>query len=100
MSGNAVTTVKTGDVVLVTCRARVGHPVPAIGLTLDGLPTGSKDFMNLENSFTFTATETEDGQRILCSAVNKIGTSTTSTILHVHGNDILVAYFISSVKLI
>jgi len=84
VSGNAVTTVKPGDVVLVTCRARVGHPVPAIGLTLDGLPTGSKDFMNLENSFTFTATETEDGQRILCSAVNKIGTSATSTILHVH----------------
>merc|ERR1712106_418007 len=84
VSGNAVTTVKAGDVVLVTCRARVGHPVPAIGLTLDGLPTGSKDFMNLENSFTFTATETEDGQRILCSAVNKIGTSATSTILHVH----------------
>merc|ERR1711892_515898 len=84
VSGNAVTIVKPGDVVLVTCRARVGHPVPAIGLTLDGLPTGSKDFMNLENSFTFTATETEDGQRILCSAVNKIGTSATSTILHVH----------------
>merc|ERR1711892_666094 len=84
VSGNAVTTVKTGDVVLVTCRARVGHPVPAIGLTLDGLPTGSKDFLNLENSFTFTATETEDGQRILCSAVNKVGTAATSTILHVH----------------
>merc|ERR1712106_54952 len=84
VSGNAVTTVKPGDVVLVTCRARVGHPVPDIGLTLDGLPTGSKDFMNLEHSFTFTATENEDGQRILCSAVNKIGTSATSTILHVH----------------
>merc|ERR1712123_247752 len=91
VSGNAVTIVKPGDVVLVTCRARVGHPVPAIGLTLDGLPTGSKDFMNLENSFTFTATETEDGQRILCSAVNKIGTSATSTILHVHAAPINAA---------
>ena len=47
MSGNAVTAVKPGDWVLVTCQAGGGHPVPDIGLTLDGLPAGSKDFKEL-----------------------------------------------------
>merc|ERR1712123_391376 len=84
VSGSVVTVVKPGDFVLVTCQAGGGHPVPDIGLTLDGLPTGSKDFSNLKDSFTFTATAIEDEKRILCSAVNKIGTSTTSTILPVH----------------
>merc|ERR1712106_1193119 len=84
VSGSVVTAVKPGDIVLVTCQAGGGHPVPDIGLTLDGLPAGNKDFGNLKHSFTFTATENEDGKRILCSAVNKVGTSTTSTILRVY----------------
>merc|ERR1711892_602252 len=83
VSGSVVTVVKPGDLVLVTCQAGGGHPVPDIGLTLDGLPAGSKDFRNLKDSFTFTATGNEEGKRILCSAVNKVGTSTTSTILPV-----------------
>merc|ERR1711892_1050447 len=83
VSGNAVTAVKPGDWVLVTCQARGGHPVPDIGLTLDGLPAGSKDFRNYRNSFTFTATEEDDGKIILCTAMNKVGASTASTILHV-----------------
>merc|ERR1712123_550197 len=88
VSGSVVTAVKPGDLVLVTCQAGRGHPVPDIGLTLDGLPPGSKDFTNLKDSFTFTATGNEEGKRILCSAVNKVGTSTTSTILRVYGNNI------------
>merc|ERR1711892_508290 len=84
VSGSVVTAVKPGDIVLVTCQAGGGHPVPDIGLTQDGLPAGNKDFRNLKHSFTFTATENEDGKRILCSAVDKVGTSTTSTILRVY----------------
>ena len=90
MSGNAVTAVKPGDWVLVTCQAGGGHPVPDIGLTLDGLPAGSKDFRNYRNSFTFTATEEDDGKIILCTAMNKVGSSTASTILHVPGRFIFV----------
>ena len=84
VSGSVVTTVKPGDWVLVTCQARGGHPVPDIGITMDGVPSGSKDFRNFRNSFTFTATEKDDGKKILCTAVNKVGTSAASTILQVH----------------
>ena len=83
ISGNVVSSVNPGDWVLVTCQAKGGHPLPDIGLTLDGIPTGSKDFRNFKNSFTFTASEENNGQVILCSAFNKAGTSATSTILHV-----------------
>jgi len=83
VSGSAVTAVKPGDWVLVTCQAGGGHPVPDIGLTLDGLPAGSKDFRNYRNSFTFTATEEDDGKKIICTAMNKVGSSSASTILHV-----------------
>ena len=85
VSGSVVTKVKPGDWVLVTCQARGGHPVADIGITMDGLPSGSKDFRNFENSFTFEATENDNGKRILCTAVNKVGSSTASTILYVHG---------------
>lgn len=84
VSGSVVTTVKPGDWVLVTCQARGGHPVPDIGINMDGLPSGSKDFENFKNSFTFTASEQNDAKNILCTAVNKVGTSAASTILHVH----------------
>jgi len=84
VSGQAVTKVNPGDWVLVTCQAKGGHPLPDIGLTLDGLPSGSKDFRNFRNSFTFTATEEDNGKRILCTALNKVGTSAASTVLHVH----------------
>eukprot|EP00092_Neocalanus_flemingeri_P036076 GFUD01039280.1.p1 GENE.GFUD01039280.1~~GFUD01039280.1.p1 ORF type:complete len:715 (+),score=216.36 GFUD01039280.1:47-2146(+) len=84
VSGNVVTNVKPGDWVLVTCQAKGGNPLPDIGLTLDGVPAGSKDFRNFKNSFTFTASEKDDGKRIVCTAVNKIGTSAASTILQVH----------------
>ena len=84
VSGSVVTTVKPGDWVLVTCQVRGGHPVPDIGITMDGLPSGSKDFRNFRNSFTFTATEKDDGKKILCTAVNKVGTSAASSILQVH----------------
>merc|ERR1711970_1089688 len=60
VSGNAVTNVKPGDWVLVTCQAKGGHPLPDIGLTLDGVPAGSKDFRNYRNSFTFTASEEDE----------------------------------------
>jgi hypothetical protein len=84
VSGSVVTKVKPGDWVLVTCQARGGHPVADIGITMDGLPSGSKDFRNFKNSFTFEATENDNGKRILCTAVNKVGTSAASTILQVH----------------
>merc|ERR1712123_100240 len=84
VSGNAVTAVKPGDWVLVTCQAGGGHPVPDIGLTLDGLPAGSKDFRNYRNSFTFTATEEDDGKKIVCRAMNKVGSSSASTELGVY----------------
>ena len=83
VSGNVVTTVKPGDWVLVTCQARGGHPVADIGITMDGLPAGSKDVKNFKNSFTFTATEQDNEKNILCTAVNKVGTSAASIILHV-----------------
>jgi len=84
VSGNAVTAVKPGDWVLVTCQAGGGHPVPDIGLTLDGLPAGSKDFRNYRNSFTFTATEEDNGKKIICTAMNKVGSSSASTELDVY----------------
>jgi len=84
VSGNVVTAVKPGDWVLVTCQASGGHPVADIGLTLDGAPAGSKDFRNLKNSFTFTASEEDNGKTILCTAVNKVGTTAVSSVLHVH----------------
>merc|ERR1712212_772839 len=84
VSGNVVTVVKPGDWVLVTCQASGGHPVADIGLTLDGAPAGSKDFRNLKNSFTFTASEEDNGKTILCTAVNKVGTAAVSSVLHVH----------------
>jgi len=84
VSGSVVKTVKPGDWVLVTCQSRGGHPVPDIGITMDGLPSGSKDFRNFRNSFTFMATEKDDGKKILCTTVNKVGTSEASAILQVH----------------
>merc|ERR1712025_900966 len=84
VAGSVVTTVKPGDWVLVTCEAGEGHPVPDIGLTMDGAPAGSKDFRNIKNSFTFTATEEDHGKNILCTAVYKVGTSIVSKVLQVH----------------
>ena len=84
VSGQKKTSLKPGDWVLVTCQARGGHPVPDIGITVDGVPSGSKDFRTVRNSFTFTASETDDGKRIMCTAVNKVGTSAASSILKVH----------------
>ena len=100
VSGSVVSTLKPDDWVLVTCQALGGHPVPDISLTLDGLPAGSKDFRNLKDSCTFTATGNEDGKRIHCSAVNKVGTSTTSTILPVQGNNISLSYFCIQIKIV
>ena len=93
VSGNVVTAVKPGDWVLVTCQASGGHPVADIGLTLDGAPAGSKDFRNLKNSFTFTASEEDNGKTILCTAVNKVGTTAVSSVLHVHGEIIIISIF-------
>jgi len=84
VSGNVVTAVKPGDWVLVTCQASGGHPVADIGLTVDGVSAGSKDFRNLRNSFTFTATEEDDGKTIVCTALNKIGTEASSTVVQVY----------------
>ena len=89
VSGVVVDRVKPGDWVLVTCQAKGGHPVADIGLTLDGVPAGSKDFRNFRNSFTFTATQEDNGKTILCTAVNKVGTSAVSTTLHVLGENII-----------
>jgi len=84
VSGNVVTAVKPGDWVLVTCQASGGHPVADIGITVDGVSAGSKDFRNLRNSFTFTATEEDDGKTIVCTALNKIGTEISSTVVQVY----------------
>eukprot|EP00092_Neocalanus_flemingeri_P042270 GFUD01046141.1.p1 GENE.GFUD01046141.1~~GFUD01046141.1.p1 ORF type:complete len:652 (+),score=183.46 GFUD01046141.1:49-1956(+) len=84
VSGNVVTNVKADDVVLVTCQTKGGHPIPDIGLTLEGEPSGSEEFKKFNNSFTFTAAEEDDGKRILCTASNKVGTSISSAILRVH----------------
>jgi len=84
VSGNVVTAVKPGDWVLVTCQASGGHPVADIGLTVDGVSAGSKDFRNLRNSFTFTASEEDDGKTIVCTALNKIGSEASSTVVQVY----------------
>jgi len=84
VSGNVVTAVKPGDWVLVTCQASGGHPVADIGLTLDGAQVTSDEFRKLKNSFTFTASEEDNGKTILCTAVNKVGTTAVSSVLHVH----------------
>merc|ERR1719320_697309 len=84
VSGNAVTSVKPGDWVLVTCQASGGHPVADIGITLDGVQATNEDFKNLNNSFTFAASEEDNEKTILCTAVNKVGTAAVSTVLHVH----------------
>jgi len=83
VSGVPVTTVQPGDWAMVTCQARGGHPVPDVGITMDGRPSGSKDFRNLRNSFTFTVSEKDDGKMIACTAVNKMGASSSSVILTV-----------------
>ena len=82
--GNAVTAVKPGDWVLVTCQASGGHPVADIGITLDGVSAGSKEFRNLRNSFTFTASEEDDGKKIVCTALNKVGSEASSTVIQVY----------------
>jgi len=84
VSGNAVTAVKPGDWVLVTCQASGGHPVADIGITLDGVSAGSKEFRNLRNSFTFTASEEDDGKTIVCTALNKVGSEASSTVIQVY----------------
>ena len=84
MSGNVVTAVKPGDWVLVTCQASGGHPVADIGITLDGVSAGSKEFRNLRNSFTFTASEEDDGKTIVCTALNKVGSEASSTVIQVY----------------
>jgi len=81
VSGTTVTKVKAGDLVLVTCQAKGGHPVPDIDITLDGASSGSKNF---KKTVTFTASEEDNGKKILCNAVNKVGTSAASTIINVH----------------
>ena len=84
VSGNGVTAVKPGDWVLVTCQASGGHPVADIGITLDGVSAGSKEFRNLRNSFTFTASEEDDGKTIVCTALNKVGSEASSTVIQVY----------------
>merc|ERR1711892_182826 len=80
VSGTTVSKVNPGDWVLVTCQAKGGHPVPDIDITLDGASSGSKNF---KKTVTFTATEEDNGKKILCNAVNKVGTSAASTIINV-----------------
>ena len=84
VSGKHKEVLKPDDWVLVTCQARGGHPIPEVGITMDGIPAGSKDFRNFKNSFTFKASEKDDGKIILCTAVNKAGASAASIILKVH----------------
>ena len=84
VSGQSREFLSPGDWVLVTCDTRGGYPAPDIGITVNGLPAGSKDFRNLRNSFTFTASQEDDGKRILCTAVNTVGTSVAAAVLNVY----------------
>ena len=103
VSGNVVSEVNVGDWVLVSCYGRGGHPTPDIGIIMAGRPSASKDFRNARNSFTFTASEEDDGKTISCTAVNKVGISSTSKILRVQCKNLyksnalfIIVHFFSS----
>jgi len=51
---------------------------------VDGVPAGTKDFMRTRNSYVFTATEKDDGKRIACTAVNKVGSSIAADVLKIY----------------
>ena len=78
-----MTEVRAGDWVLVGCQAQGGHPLPAIGLSLAGRPTASKDFRDQRNSFSLEVGPEDDGAEITCTAANKVGQTIASTKLSV-----------------
>jgi len=84
VSGQNRELLKPGDQVLVTYETQGGYPVPDIGITVDGVPAGTKDFMRTRNSYVFTATEKDDGKRIACTAVNKVGSSIAADVLKIY----------------
>ena len=83
VKGNAVSDVRERDWVLVSCQGRGGHPLPEIGLMLDGKPFATKDFREWSNSFTFIASAAHNGKKIECTAANKVGTVSSVTELNV-----------------
>jgi len=85
VSGQAVNTVMVGDYVLVNCQPRGGHPLPDVSISMDGFQEHTSVGRKDQTSFSFTATEDDDGKIILCSAFNKVGDSSSSTLLHVEG---------------
>ena len=85
VSGQAVNTVMVGDYVLVNCQPRGGHPLPDVSISMNGVQEHTSVGRKDQTSFSFTATEDDDGKMILCSAINKVGDSSSSTLLHVEG---------------
>ena len=83
VEGQNVTEVRAGDWVLVGCQAQGGPPLPAIGLSLAGRPTASKDFRDQRNSFSLEVGPEDDGAEITCTAANKVGQTVASTKLSV-----------------
>ena len=75
-----------GDLAMVTCKARGGHPTSEVGIAMDGRPSWSKEFRDLRISFTFTVSEKNYGKTIACTVVNKMGASSFNVVLVVNGN--------------
>ena len=85
VSGEAVTEVLAGDVVIADCQARGGHPHPDISISLkeDLDNVDNIDNKIYQNSLSFTASSEDDGKTIVCTAENKMGTATSSAVIKV-----------------
>merc|ERR1712012_961902 len=81
--GTSTSSLNLGTLALVTCTAQGGNPQPDVGITFAGRPVGSKEFRIGRNTFTFTAGVQHQDVKIMCTSVNKLGSSNTSVLLHV-----------------
>merc|ERR1712107_218386 len=81
--GTSTSSLNLGTLALVTCTAQGGNPQPDVGITFAGRPVGTKEFRIGRNTFTFTAGVEHQDVKIMCTSVNKLGSSNTSVLLHV-----------------
>merc|ERR1712012_1007664 len=81
--GTSTSSLNLGTLALVTCTAQGGNPQPEVGITFAGRPVGSREFRIGRNTFTFTAGVQHQDVEIMCTSVNKLGSSNTSVLLHV-----------------
>lgn len=73
VDGHITSTVRPGDLALITCHAKTGNPVPEVQISFAG---ETSDSMNYKSSMTVTVPEGQEELEVSCTASNMAGEET------------------------